>query len=322
MEIKVYYEVLLVDYESEYFPDSRGINLSRKLPVTWDDVLWAAMTVGRRNLYYVFRHGTASLFEAIFRLSLVRMALEQRGHRFYRTDAFKSLDPTEKGAISYFLGMVFCKIFADRLLGTPWLLHLDVFRDRLNPSLLAGRSRPDLVGKETGTGEWHAFESKGRSSIPIVGDKEKAKVQAQRLISIEGIPSQLHVGAITFFKKDELCFYWRDPEPEESEKTKPLKLELPDEAWGNYYEPVSQFLPAAGETSTDTDGGLAITMAERANVKVGAHPDILPLLLERKWQRAHDVSRELGATFQEEGYRPDGLIIKGTEIWQQPFDGR
>ena len=313
---------LLIDYESVDFPAPAGIAQWGQLPVTWDDILWAAVTVGRPNRYYVFRHGTASRFEAIFRWSLVRMALEQRGNRLYRTDAFKSLDPTEKGAVSYFLGMVFCKVFARQFLGAPWLLHLDVFRSQLNPSLLTGRSRPDLVGQETGTGRWHAFESKGRSSVLSMGEKDRAKAQAQRIISLNGSPVQLHIGAITYFKKDELRFYWRDPEPEESEKIKPLRLEMPDEAWGNYYEPVSAFLQERAEPSADINGGSAMTMAEESGVTVGAHQLILPHLLERKWQLAHDVSRESAAVFQEEGYRPDGLIIKGSGHWQRPFGER
>ena len=108
------------------------------------DLLWAARTVGRPNTAYVLAHGDASYHEALFRLSLVRMALEQRpfSGSLQRTDAFRSLDPTEKGAVSYFLGMVFCKLFASRFLHTMWLLHLDVFRDQLDSALLGGRSRP------------------------------------------------------------------------------------------------------------------------------------------------------------------------------------
>jgi hypothetical protein len=88
------------------------------------------------------------------------MALEQsgpHGYRLRRTSTVKTLDPTEKGAVSYFIGMTFCKVFATRLLNTPWLLHLDVFRPQLNPVLTA-RSRPDLVGLEQGKTKWHAFE--------------------------------------------------------------------------------------------------------------------------------------------------------------------
>jgi len=121
---------LRIPYESEDFPHPTR-NGSFELAVTWDDILWAAVMVGRPNRHYVFRHGRASHYEALFRLSLVRMALEQAGpnaYRLRRTSAAKTLDPTEKGAVSYFLGMTLCKLFASKLLNTPWLIHLDAFR--------------------------------------------------------------------------------------------------------------------------------------------------------------------------------------------------
>ena len=119
------------------------------------------LTVGRPNTAYVFTHGDASYHEALFRLSLVRMALEQEpsSGSLLRTTAFRSLDPTEKGAVSYFLGLAICKLFASTLLHTEWLLHIDVFRDQLDVTLL-GRSRPDLVGQGDNDA-WHAFECKG-----------------------------------------------------------------------------------------------------------------------------------------------------------------
>ena len=116
----------------------------------------------------------------------------------------RSLDPSEKGAVNYFLGMATCKLFAAKLLDAPWLLHLGVFRPLLNPQL-NGRSRPDLLG-ETLSGRWLAFESKGRASPPAAAAKDKAKAQAQR------IPVTYHIGGITYFKNDSLQFFWRDPQ--------------------------------------------------------------------------------------------------------------
>lgn len=155
--------MLRIQCESSMFPSGSIPNGGRQIEVTWDDILWAAVTVGRPNRNYVFRHGDASRYEALFRWSLIRMALEQSGHRLRRTNAARTLDPSEKGAVNYFLGMTFCKLFAAKLLNTPWLLHLDVFGPQLNP-ILTSRSRPDLVGMEHGASRWHAFECKGRTS--------------------------------------------------------------------------------------------------------------------------------------------------------------
>src|SRR5437867_1458592 len=159
---------LRIDVEADGFPaGSPIINGLGTLPTSWDELLGAALTVGRPNRQYVFRHGTASHYEALFRLSLVRMALEQHrpaASRLMRTAAARTLDPSEKGAVNYFLGLAICKLFAAKLLSVPWLLHLDVFRPMLNP-VLTGRSRPDLVG-QMANGDWVALECKGRLSEP------------------------------------------------------------------------------------------------------------------------------------------------------------
>jgi len=131
---------LRIDYRSRAFPSS--FKFGSILSSSWNDVLWAAITIGRPSTYHVFRYGDASFHEAIFRLSLVRMAVEQDWNGYLsRTDAFAALDPTEKGMVSYFLGMTLCKVFASRLLLTPWLLHLDVFRPALgsDPGTVAPR---------------------------------------------------------------------------------------------------------------------------------------------------------------------------------------
>ena len=73
--------MLSIPYETETFQTGTVANGTAELPVTWDDILWAAVTVGRPNRQYVFRHGVASMYEALFRWSLVRMSLEQSGPR-------------------------------------------------------------------------------------------------------------------------------------------------------------------------------------------------------------------------------------------------
>jgi hypothetical protein len=225
-----------IAYRSEDFPASAGVaNGYRSLQISWDDLLWSALTVGRPNRQYVFQHGEASLHEALFRLSLVRMALEENssGSRFRRTTAARTLDPTEKGAINYFLGLAVCKLFAAKLLSAPWMLHLDVFRPFLNP-FLTGRSRPDLVGLTT-KGDWIALECKGRISKPDGPTMQRAKYQATRLVSVNGVSPRLYVGGLMFFAKDVLQFYWRDPEPEPEIKN-PIRIILADDAWRYYYQ--------------------------------------------------------------------------------------
>lgn len=309
--------MLRIPYDTEAFPTGTVANGHAALSVTWDDILWAAVTVGRPNRHYVFRHGAASMYEALFRWSLVRMALEQsgpRGSRLRRTTAAKTLDPTEKGAVNYFLGMMFCKLFAAKLLNTPWLLHLDVFRPGLNP-VLTGRSRPDLIGMAHGTGQWHAFECKGRISPPDATTKTKAKNQAQRLVSVNGTPCMLHVGAITYLRADALHFYWRDPPPENG---KGIEVPVGSDAWMHYYEPVLDAIrmsdPEALRRDQDTLVGI-----EGADVKVGVHHAIAKYLDNRQWERAQQAASEAAASIAGEGYQPDGLKVVAGESWVKRF---
>ena len=88
----MYGNTLCIPYTSRDFPS--GIDPGTGvLDVKWDDLLWATLTVGRPNTAHLLAHGDASYYEALFRLSLVRMALEQRRYNesLYRTDAFKTL---------------------------------------------------------------------------------------------------------------------------------------------------------------------------------------------------------------------------------------
>jgi len=178
MSIRQRTRSLRLPYTNEAFPPGVLANGSSELTVTWDEILWAALTIGRPSVHHVFAHAAASFHEAMFRLSLVRMALEQYGPnatRLRRTTAYKSLDPTEKGAISYFLGMTFCKVFSSRLLATPWLLHLDIFKSTIPTSVL-DRSRPDLFGQQTGSGDWLSFEMQA-SRRPRTVQKPKHRLR-------------------------------------------------------------------------------------------------------------------------------------------------
>jgi hypothetical protein len=307
---------LRIPYVAEGFPLGTALNGMSELDVSWNDILWAALTVGRPNRQYVFRHGDASRYEAIFRLSLVRMTLEQsrpRAYRLRRTNAARTLDPTEKGAVNYFLGMTLCKLFADKLLNTPWLLHLDVFRPQLN-AVLTGRSRPDLVGKEYRTNTWHAFECKGRVSPPGPTAKRRAKEQATRLTSVNGIPCSLHVGAISFFRGEALNFYWLDPDPE---KGNLIEVPYNGDAWRHYYAPI---IGLFSEADRERVAGSQLIEIQGLDLKVGVHPAIAQHLFKNEWRSAQEGAEQIAAELTEMGYNRDGIMVKAGDSWLQSFD--
>jgi hypothetical protein len=308
---------LKIEFDSEKFPAASGVtNGPAVLETSWDELIWAAVTVGRPNRQYVFRHGEASMYEALFRLSLIRMALHQRagGYRLRRTEAAKTLDPSEKGAVSYFLGMAIAKLFSARLLRAPWLLHLDVFRPQLDVDL-KGRSRPDLIG-QTNTGKWVALESKGRLSQPNALAKQKAKEQAKR-VRISGKAPSYQVGAITYFRSEALKFFWRDPESEKEVREILVKFE--DVDWRYYYEPVFDLVTSRLRFEQNNIGRSSGVAIREADVELEIHPIIFRMLSERNWAGAKQVSIEHADEFQEEGYQLDGIRLTAGRSWFVPF---
>ncbi len=303
-----YINTLQIPYTSHDFPNGTVADTG-VLNTNWSELIWAALTVGRPNMAYVLAHGDASYYEAMFRLSLVWMALEQCPCCGWlkRTDAFRSLDPTEKGAVSYFLGLAICKLFASHLLDTPWLLHLDVFRNQLDPLLLGGRSRPDLVGQNM-MGKWHAFECKGRSTVPSAEDKRKAKEQAERLVFVDQVRCSLHVGAISFFRQDMLEFYWRDPNPKDEEKSESIQVSVQAGDWRHYYKPALA-LSVTNEMNAQMEG--------RADVDIKIHHALRDSLLAEEWIEIRPRVRELASELADDGYRPDGLKVLAGESWSQ-----
>jgi len=215
--------------------------------------------------------------------------------------------------------MTFCKLFASKLLDTPWVLHLDVYRPHLNP-ILAGRSRPDLVGQQMTNGQWHAFECKGRLSKPDATVKAKAKSQAQRLVSVNGTACALHIGSIAYFQSDVLQFYWRDPKPEG--KGTAFKLVHDESLWRHHYGPTVDLVRAAfaGDPVGLMQAPGVMLPIEALDISVGVHPEIARLVFREQWAEARMVAGELRGTFIEHKYQPDGIAIRTGDSWYRPFD--
>lgn len=234
-----------IDYDSQDFDSSLGAQFQGKnsFYCTWDEIVRSAITVGRSNWGNVIRFGFYSVVEIIYRAAIVLANLKELPDgRFAKSPAYRGLDPSEKSAISYFLGLAVAKLFAERLLQVPWLMHLDVYRGRFNVQVL-GDSRPDLFGRDARQ-EWYVVESKGRSGRINSADKAKARDQARRLVSIMSKAPRLQLGLITFFDaKDGLRLFAKDP-PNEEASPQDLRLDTlePGEFMLDYYRLIVDFL--------------------------------------------------------------------------------
>ncbi|GGB20057.1 hypothetical protein GCM10011511_49720 [Puia dinghuensis] len=161
----------------------------------------------------VLSHGRYSEYELIYRLSIILANLTIGGkNKLIKSAAFHHLDPSEKGAISYFIGLTVSKVFAEKLLDVPWLLHFDVYRNQLGTTSASGvRQKPDLLGRSK-FGDWIILESKGRANTLPRNLLDKGKAQTRTIQAIGGRTPHLRISAVTHFKGNELHFDWADPE--------------------------------------------------------------------------------------------------------------
>lgn len=242
-----------LNYTAKGFPSDSGecLNGSHSIDVTWAELIWAGITVGRKSWEDVIRHGYHSFLEIIYRTAILKANLSSSPQgEFTKTDAYKSLDPSEKSAISYFLGLSFAKLIAHRLLSVPWLVHLDCFSDL--PIDLKGKNRPDLIGTNLSR-EWCVFEAKGRTHNIAKKLIQKAKNQAQMIKRINGVAPRIKGASLTHFSPDKLRLYLEDSDETNSDA---VDLEIPggeDQFLESYYQPFMSLIENSTATIRETD---------------------------------------------------------------------
>lgn len=219
----------------------------------WEDLLWAGLTVGRRSLLDVFAFGQASLMEIVWRCAMIRANLDDvlhlNGRNFFEaTPAFRFLDGSEKGAVSYFLGLMLAKLAAGDRLSVPWLLHLDLY-SAANPygthipvTVPTGtNSRPDLIGLAAGGG-WLVCEAKGRTGSILNTQRVAAKEQTRMISTINRVAPSWRYASFARFSGQQmaLAHEWIDPSDARDDAF-PLTLSI-GEFFQHYYRSISQFL--------------------------------------------------------------------------------
>ena len=280
--------------------------------------------VGRANWTDVFQHGLSSDYEFIFRLALVATTIHARPtvttSEFACTPAFRALDPSEKGALSYFMGLTFCLVMARRWLSVPALMHLDIYRHRYGVSN-PGRSRPDMFGCD-GMGRWVVFESKGRTSKPTTTDIDAAKVQAGHATHI-GPHSVLSGIALSSYFTDAgaLRIWWRDPDPKKEGENLlatpagPVNLGY-DEFLRDYYRPIIQLSEAHPDAARLWSVGNPVPLP-KADVHVAVFPKIWELLRQDDYAALARQMPALADSSQSAGFELDGVrVVPGTS-WSQ-----
>jgi len=258
------------------------------------DLILAAITVGRANRWAVIKHGPYSYYEMIYRTALIIANIQERHDGFLvKSPAYKVLDPSEKSAVSYFLGLTITKLLCDKILGIPFLMHLEIYSEQIEQvygpiNYRRGKSRPDLIAinKEL---KPHIFECKGRSGNFDKESFKKAKNQASMVLSVDNVSPEINVGGMVYFNNDLLEFRWADPSPNEnSYKLNFLKME---DLVRDYYLPyVDLIYNSPLSYRLEEDGFMEIPYLDLA---VKLPQNIIDLNID--WRKKNDKEKLLSA---------------------------
>ena len=227
------------------------------------------------------RHGNFSYYEMIYRVGVIyaNLKIDEYSGVIVKTEAYKNLDPSEKSAISYLLGLVFVKWACETFLEVSWLMHLDVYKKRYNV-FVPGSRRPDLFGLDL-NGEWLIAESKGRTGRFDTKAFTDALNQVKKDVEIKGSIPKTKVAAQIFFSKDVLNLKIEDP-PER--QGRPLEIDVTaDEFILRYYSPILELLDHNEVDVIEDDGGETYEMVriKEWDIEIGIAASLRKAIRER-----------------------------------------
>lgn len=215
----------------------------QEVHTTLADLVRGAVTVGARPVGL----GTPPrpFMEVCWRASIVAANLAEDGNRWVRSAAYDRLDPSEKSAVSYFMGMTQAEVLCERLGLASHLVHIDAVRSVVFGDV-GGRSRPDLVGVDASMSYSVLVEAKGRSGGWDHKAINKAKDQVTALTPIINM-TPMRIASLAYFDDNGWVAWLIDPEGDFDDARPRLPLEATLIA---YYRPlVSAML--AGDVTQD-----------------------------------------------------------------------
>lgn len=274
------------------------MNGDSDVATTWDELLHAAITVGRRSWHDVLAHGRYSVFEICYRAAMLLANLRQSQGQLRKSDAYRYLDPSEKAAASYFIGLTLASLMARKRLGIHWLMHLDVYHDSLQPGLSAS-GRPDLVGLDA-QDEWHVIEAKGRSNGLDPKVVPKAKEQTRKLRTVGGRAPILRVASVAHFSRGTLALRVEDPVGQDQDAA---GWDLTENQFlRDYYDPFVALIDqkrrvGAGEldigAQSETVNGVDYLVADLSGVDLAIGLDQRIYEIHRSTEAVHDAIHQV-----------------------------
>ncbi len=164
------------------------------------ELLHSILTCGMPSQFLSPWHHEKRTQEFISKISMIETNLIVNDGYLCKSPATEYLDASEKSVNSYYLGLIFTKLFSMKEFDIDYFLHTTIFDQVYGKDSLtcSGRKKPSFVGYQKDTKEWSIWESTGkRDHAPKALDDAYNQVLAIKTVN-EKAPS-LAVACMTYF---------------------------------------------------------------------------------------------------------------------------
>jgi hypothetical protein len=251
------------------------------------------------------QHAWAFALHKIFALESI-IEIDERG-TLKLTDRYADLDQSEKGVLSYWLGMCVAKIVAYEILDVSWPVHLRRFAKE-NPVVMNSKKSPDYVGSDS-KNKWHIIEAKGFHPEPGLVHRGRWKEQVGSIDLISGKPPETRSYCLTRVKK-KITIELVDP-PGDKEKSNFDLAITPEQAQKFYYQPYLDLFSAELKQMDSIDDNrmlyksIGVDPLNKTKYSIAIERSILERV------QKNELVKKTEPILQDDGYLgSDGIALK------------
>lgn len=269
------------------------------------DICRCIVTVGNPSfisLKSIRQYGfVRAMYDSILEKSaLVMSNIRSTPAGMQRHPVFDTYVSDKKRIVSYNLAMAFAKLYAERLLDIPNLVHVE-FLKKTGAITFAPQPRgrrhqePDLVGQSV-DGAWHVLEAKGvsTSEAQLSGKLAEAKVQIQQVSTIHGAPPATGSACATYIGSDRIFTRIEDPPSVDGRR---IVLDR-EKFYETYYAPflLAKNLPGSRGRKIGIDGlevDLFEIEAKGGKLRIGLESEVADRVRSKDYRVSLDSSSRL-----------------------------
>ncbi len=164
------------------------------------ELLHAIVTCATPSQHLALWHHEKRSQEFIFKVSMIESILSVCDGYLVKSPETEYLDSSEKSVTSYYLGLIFTKLFSMKEFQVDYFLHTTLFEQVFGKEtfICNGRKKPSFVGLTQSNGRWSVWEPTGkRDQAPKALDD--AYNQVLGIKTVNGQSPEFAIASMTYF---------------------------------------------------------------------------------------------------------------------------